>query len=146
MRNKGQIDMFGLVIIVFLLVVIALFSLFFISRGGAEDRNDVYYSLKAHNFANALAKASVEDTNMEALVLSCCSGASGSCEKALNFAEREFARLGYSDDNIAKKKVRFELECYSGYSGYRGECEEGVTSESIILQSQDLIRVILCRE
>ena len=69
--KKGQIDMFGLVIIVFLLVVIATFSLFFLSFGSSE--RDVYYSLKANNFANALSKASIESSNFEALVLSCCS-------------------------------------------------------------------------
>ena len=39
MKNKGQIDMFGLVIIVILIVLIGLFSLFFISQGGIDERD-----------------------------------------------------------------------------------------------------------
>ena len=42
MRNKGQIDMFGLVIIVVLLVIIAMFSLIFISRSTNEDERNIW--------------------------------------------------------------------------------------------------------
>lgn len=142
MKNRGQIDMFGLVIIVILIVVIALFSLFFISRDTNE--RDVYYSLRAYNFANALSRASVENTNSESLILSCCSGISGSCETFLDFVEGEFDKLGFAD-GVSKKMVKVELDCYAGFKGSRGECVEGIASESIILQSGDLIRVILCR-
>jgi hypothetical protein len=139
MKSKGQIDMFGLVIIVILLVVIALFSLFFIGRGSSDDR-DIYYSLRAYNFANALSKASVDNTNMESLILSCCLGSGGSCGTLMNFVDEKFEETGFSDEEI-----KFELDCYSGYKDSRGECGGGIASESIILQSGDLIRVILCR-
>jgi hypothetical protein len=136
MRSKGQIDMFGLVIIVFLLVVIAVFSLFFISFGSEE--RDVYYSLKANNFANSLGKASIGASNFESLVLSCCS--SSSCDVLLGFVEEKFDLL----DDVASAK--FELDCYFGGSFSRGECSDGIASESLILQSGDAVRVFLCRK
>ena len=141
--SKAQIDMFGLVIIVVLLVFIALFSLYFISRGYGSNE-EIYYSLKAQNFANALAKASIQDTNMESLILSCCSGIGGSCGTILNFVETEFSKLDLGNN---KDLARFELSCTINDISYSyGECKEGVTSEAITLQSGDSIRVILCRK
>jgi len=150
MKSRGQVDMMGLVIIVVLLVLIALFSLFFISRSGSMEERNVYYSLKAYNFANALSKASVQNTNMEALILNCCAGDGGSCNLLLDFVEDNFHLIGEypKGDLLNKKLVRFELSCsdYSGYHDSVGECDEGIASESIILQSGDLIRLILCRK
>ena len=138
MRNRGQIDMFGLVIIVILIVMIALFSLFFISRGQTDDREE-YYSYKANNFANALAKYSRGSLNFKEMVLDCCAGSGSECEDLLDFVEDNFS---YVDE-----KISFEVECKnSEYSGSRGSCVSGIASESVILQSGDLIRVNLCRK
>ena len=138
MKNKAQIDMFGLVIIVILLVVIGMFSLFFIFRGSNEEVN-TYNSLRVHNFANALAKSSIGGSNMEALVTTCCSLGSEDCKVLLDFAEKEFKKI--EEPGI---KVKFELECMYGYSNFRGTCVEGTASESIIFQTGDTIRVLLC--
>ncbi|MBT3690802.1 hypothetical protein HOG16_01000 [Candidatus Woesearchaeota archaeon] len=136
MKTKGQIDMFGLVIIVILIVMIGLFSLFFISRGQIDEREE-YYSYKANNFANALSKYSRGNLNFKEMVLECCTGSR--CEDLLDFVEDNFA---YVDEPVS-----FEIECAnSDYSGSRGSCSSGIASESIILQSGDLIRVNLCRK
>jgi len=137
MKNKGQIDMFGLVIIVILIVLIGLFSLFFISQGGIDEREE-YYSYKANNFANAISKYSRGQTDVRELVLRCCEGLEARCDELLNFAEDNFG--------LVDEQVKFEIECAnSGYLGVRGTCGAGIASESIILQSGDLIRVNLCR-
>ncbi len=150
MKNKGQVDMMGLVVIVVLLVLIGLFSLFFIAKTPGSEERDVYYSLKAYNFANALSKASIQNTNAEALILSCCEGDGGSCNLFLDFAEDNFYLLGeYPQGDLEViKSAKFELICgdYSGVTMSRGECGEGVASESIILQSGDRIRLNLCRK
>jgi hypothetical protein len=139
MRTRGQIEMMGLVVIVVLLVMIALFSLFFISRGTSVEEDNVYYSLRAYNFANSLIKSSVGNTNMEALILNCCEG-SGSCETLLDFAESKFSI--FSDE-----ESKFELSC-GAYSSVPvqevGNCENGVASEYLELYSGDRIRVFLC--
>ncbi len=137
MKNRGQIDMFGLVIIVILIVLVGLFSLFFISRGEIDEREE-YYSYKANNFANAIAKYSRGQTAVREMTLECCEGSNNECERLLSFAEDNFDKLDES--------ARFEIECVNtGYSGGVGTCNVGIASESIILQSGDLIRVKLCR-
>jgi hypothetical protein len=120
-----------------LLVVIGLFSLFFISRGGGEDR-DIYYGTKANNFANALIKYSKDGFNFKEEILYCCEGNEVNCNSVLEFVE--------SKSNLIDGKIKFELECvYFGDYSF-GECVDGLASESIILQSGDMIRVILCRK
>jgi len=150
MRNKGQVDMLGLVVIVVLLVLIGLFSLVFISRGGISGERDEYYSLKAYSFTNAIGKATIQDTNAEALILSCCEGNGGNCDIFLDFVEDNFYLLGDYQQNDPKilESVKFELKCgtYSGDLYYRGGCEEGIASEARILQSGDSIRLFLCRK
>jgi hypothetical protein len=138
MKNRGQIDMFGLVIIVVLIVFIALFSLFFISRGEVDEREE-YYSFKANNFANAIAKYSRGTIDVREMILRCCEGLENECSNVLDFAESNFV--------LVDEQVKFEIECaFSGYYDFRGGCGAGIASESIILQSGDLIRVNLCRK
>jgi len=136
MNNRGQIDMFGLVIIVILIVMVGLFSLFFVSRGQIDEREE-YYSYKANNFANALAKYSRGSLNFKEMVLECCAGSR--CNDLLDFVEGNFA---YVDEPVS-----FEIKCAnSDYTGSRGGCASGIASESVILQSGDLNRVNLCRK
>ena len=135
--KKAQIDMMGLVIIVVLIIFIGMFSLFFIVREDASDR-DIYYKSKVNNFANAIAKYDKGNVDVSELVLKCCEGVSRECDTLLEFVDSSF---GFVDEDVI-----FELECFSEktYSHQRSNCEDKITSESQIWQSGDLIRLYLC--
>jgi hypothetical protein len=134
--SKGQIDMMGLVVIVILLALIGLFSLFFVLGGGVEEEN-TYYSLRVYNFANALSKASIRNSNFEAEISSCCSG--NGCNILFDFVEDKF-------ELMPENEVGFEINCRSGYTDFLGNCTEGTTSEYINFGSGDKFRTVICRK
>lgn len=128
--------MMGLVVIVILLVLIGLFSLFFVFSGEIEEEN-TYYSLKVYNFANALSKASIRNSNFEAEVSSCCSG--NGCNVLFDFVEDKF-------ELMPENNVGFEINCLSGYTDILGNCSAGITSEYVVFGSGDKFRAVICRK
>jgi len=134
--SKGQIDMMGLVVIVILLALIGLFSLYFVLGGDVEEEN-TYYSLKVYNFANALSKANIRNSNFEAEVSSCCSG--NGCTVLFDFVEDKFELMPEND-------IGFEINCRSGYTNFLGNCSEGITSEYVNFGSGDKFRTVICRK
>ena len=71
--KKGQIEMVGLLVIVVLIVIIALFAFGYMLRKGPSGVNE-FNSIKANNLMNALTKTSVCEPGeiMEDIMVACC--------------------------------------------------------------------------
>ena len=134
--SKGQADIMGLVVIVFLIVVIGMFSLFFVLRGDSMEERDVYYSVKSYNFLNAISKYSNEGFNFKDEVMSCCWY--NNCDNMLSFIEDQMV---FIEENMS-----INVSCMYGDSYVIGDCLEGINSEPIVLYSGDEIFSILCRK
>jgi len=136
MFKKGQIETFGLVIIVLLVVFIGLFALLF-SRSGGDDRN-VYLNNKAYNFANALAKADVSGTNFGDLATSCCLGEEVDCNTLRNFVS---GNMNFVDEDSG-----FVMECSGGEEIRVGDCFLGINSESFRRSGKFEFYVVICEK
>ena len=84
MMKKGQMEAIGLVIIVFLVVIIGLFSIRFMD-GGSDDEIDIYYSIKVNNLVNAIYKSDVGGQSFSSLARGCCDGNNFDCEIVIDF-------------------------------------------------------------
>jgi hypothetical protein len=139
--KKGQVEMIGLVIIVFLIVIIGIFI---IKLGALKKDNDadIYYSMKVDNLVNAIYQADVGGDTFESLAVSCCDGNTISCEKVNDFVDSVL-------DRVIEESVGFYLKDSSGFvcSGVAvGDCDEGMGSSSIFLPGGYEIRANLCRK
>jgi len=138
--KKGQIEMIGLVIIVFLVVLIGMFALRLSSFDSDKTSNDVYYSIKVDNLVNAIYQADVGSESFESLAIDCCDGNSNSCNKVSLFVNGTLS-------SYVEEKVNFELKDSSGtvMVFVDGNCLEGIGSSSIYLPGGHEIKAILCR-
>ena len=136
MFKKAQVEAFGLVIIVLLLVFIGLFALIFMSSG-YDDRN-VYLSNKAYNFANALYKADVGGSNFGDLASSCCIGEERDCEILRSFILGHMESIDESSGFVMKCSTDIDLKV--------GDCFLGINSESFRRSGDFEFRVIICEK
>jgi len=137
----GQIEMMGLVIIVFLIVVIGLFALKLGSREDSGRDLDIYYSVKIDNLVNAIYRADLGPVSFETLAVSCCDGNSIDCLKVNDFVNATL-------NSMIDESVGVELKFSSGASCLPvvGDCSEGVGSSSVFIPGGYEIRAILCRK
>ena len=136
MFRKGQVEIMGLVVIVLLIVFLGLLFLKF-SRPDI-DREDEFIGTKANNFLSALKVVTVGNSNFDVVAGECCGGNQGNCDIVESIVE--------SSVNYLDESVNFNLDCVSrGVDVFvDGNCDFGVTSETIILSSGDRISVKLC--
>ena len=136
MFRKGQVEIMGLVVIVLLIVFLGLLFLKYTQPG--LEVEDVFLSTKANNFLSAIKIISVGNSNFESIAVECCEGNPGSCDSVNTVVLNSLEYL----DEVAN----FNLECISyGTDVFvDGNCDFGVTSETIILSSGDRISVKLC--
>ena len=139
--KKGQIEMIGLVIIVFLIIVIGLIAFKLGSREDSGRDLDVYYSVKIDNLVNAIYQSDIGSESFQSLAIGCCDGNSGSCNKVELFVRGVL-------DSVIEEKVNFMLKDSTGINCafVDGECSEGIGSSSIFLPGGHEIRAILCRK
>ena len=71
--------MFGLVIIVILIAVIALFAVRFMISGESEGTGEIKLAIQANNMANAILKANIMDKDIKEVIGNCCSNDRDSC-------------------------------------------------------------------
>lgn len=133
MFRKGQIEAFGLVIIVLLIVFIGLFFLIFM-KGNDSDKNS-YISAKAYNLANALYKSDVGGSSFKDLAGECCLNKGNECNILENFVR--------SNLNSVDEKSGFVMECGNGESINVGDCFLGLNSERFKDKEYEMY-VIIC--
>ena len=140
--RKGQIEMFGLAIIVVLIAVIALFALRFMIGGqSGENIAEVKLNIQANNMANAILKANIGDKDIKSLIIGCCNGDRASCDKA-NTEIRSIAtkgidsleyQLSVKDCNINVESPKFN-DCKDVIvTGYTIKAERGIYDFKISL-------------
>ena len=105
--KKGQIEMIGLVIIVFLIIVIGLIAFKLGSREDSGRDLDVYYSVKIDNLVNAIYRADLGPVSFETLAISCCDGNSIDCLKVGDFVNATL-------NSMVDENVGFELKFSGG--------------------------------
>lgn len=125
--KKAQMEMFGLVIIVVLIVVIALFALrfMFIGRGTSGNKDQVL-SIKANNLINALLKVSVNGNDIKQDIGSCCVS-NINCASIENKIEEIIENS--IEENYEFTALSNDQECFVIN---KGQCEFGVSSSSYI--------------
>ncbi|MBT4334750.1 hypothetical protein HOD61_02945 [archaeon] len=138
--KKGQIEMIGLVVIVFLVILIGMFALR-LSSFDSDNDVDIYYSVKVDNLVNAIYQSDIGSESFQSLAIGCCDGNSGSCNKVELFVRGVL-------DSVIEEKVNFMLKDSTGINCafVDGECSEGIGSSSIFLPGGHEIRAILCRK
>jgi len=136
--KKGQMEAMGLVIIVFLVIIIGLFSIRFM--GGDSDDNDIYYSIKVNNLVNAIYKSDVSGQSFSSLARGCCDGNNFDCERVISFVNGTI-------NSFVDEKALFELNGIGGAACITpvGDCDEGVGSNSVFMPGGYEIRANLCR-
>lgn len=133
MNRKGQVEAFGLVIIVVLLVFIGLFVLIF--NKGIDNSKSNYLSSKAYNLANALQKADVVNSEFKDLANECCLNScnSNSCSTLESFVGLNLRLLD--------EESGFVLQCGS-CSLKVGNCFLGINSEKFRDSDYELYTVM----
>lgn len=129
--NKGQLETFGLVILIVLILVVVLIAARFLLVGD-DEKIEVRKSVIANNMFNAILKANVRDCGQLREVLIECYE-SGGDEKD------EECGCGLVEDVIADVLGSFELEegdfelnafVNNGQYFSVGECRNGVSASS----------------
>tara|TARA_Y100000310_G_scaffold141285_1_gene140709 strand:+ start:94 stop:537 length:444 start_codon:yes stop_codon:yes gene_type:complete len=145
--RKGQVDIFGLLLIIIMIVFIGVIIIALMLARPAED-NDVFLSSKASNMVNSLVKASSCGGTLEDAMVACCEGTGYCLIDACEFVEGEINKINLgSKEDINLLLTRFEDGADCGLA--RVSCEFGITSSGFLLQSEfgsyD-VRVQLCTE
>nr|MBA4404745.1 hypothetical protein [Nanoarchaeum sp.] len=137
--KKAQVETMGLVIIVVLLIMIALFFLIFSGRNKIDSTQELFLTMKANNLANSLRYVNVGSSNFEQKVIDCCAGLDGlACTNVEETAESGMALI---DENTG-----FSVKCFNEESYTYGDCTIGVNSVSITVSSSDVYYVTICRK
>lgn len=132
--SRGQIESFGLVIIVILIVFVGIFALV-LSQGGDDDKH-TFLSAKAYNFANAIYRSDIGGSSFRELTSSCCLDGS-SCDEIENFVNANM--------NLIDEDVGFVMKCINDFSISTGDCFLGVKSESFYVSDAELY-VFICEK
>ncbi len=126
--RKSQVEMFGLVIIVILIVIIALFAIKFALRPKVEEK-PVKLGLIANNLLNAIVKANIcNDKSFDDALIACGNKVPLCDNEACSLVKKELemvmSKFGYNYKFIASidKKEYF----------VNGECSDGIASTSYV--------------
>jgi hypothetical protein len=132
--NKGQIEAFGLVIIVILIVFVGLIFLV-LSRGASEERN-MYLSAKAYNLANAIYRANIGEERFRNVARSCCLGRERECDILKGFVRGNL--------DLVDESAGFVMKCFNGEEIKIGDCFLGITSERFRSENDYEMYVVIC--
>jgi hypothetical protein len=108
--KKAQMETFGLMIIVVILIVAALISLRFIILSNGTSQNQELLSIKANNLANSIKNADLCNQNFENAIINCCNKESFCDQDACKLVSKEIELiLTYQDE-----KTYFEAKNLKG--------------------------------
>ena len=143
--RRGQIEMIGLMVIVLILIIVALFFLRFSLRSDSFE-DDTLLSLKANNLVNAIKKVTDCGKPFEEAIIACCQEenfcGNPSCEHVTDTINSITSNM--------EEKVSFSATLNGESCGFIiQECQKGVTSTVNILNAdagQVEIKTVLCRK
>ncbi len=118
--KRGQTEVIGLVVIVFLLVMIGVIYLKFALSKGEKMLPEVRNSLEANNMLNALIKANIEDKRFIELVDECYR--SEDCEGL------EVKIMDILKDGLQGKRYEFIVEAENSNFIDMGDCDFGISA------------------
>lgn len=141
---KGQTDIIGVVIIVLLLVIIALFSLRFLLP--KQEPLEQKLSIKANNVLNAALKTSICQSTVEQGLINCCRKDPFCGKDACSYISKELQKLF---DASLEEPYLFHISQNEQDCLHIGKCTEGVSSSSYILgqpSEQYKVGILLCKK
>lgn len=141
--KKAQLEIFGLLIIVMLIVVIALFALRFMFITQPSNNQDQVLSIKANNLINALLKVNI-DTDIKEENASCCIS-NINC----NIIEDKISKIieNSIEENYEFKVLSNDQDCLNIDSITK--CEFGISSSSYIDNIEGIkheFSILLCKK
>ena len=141
--KKAQTEIFGLVIIVVLIVVIALFALrFMFVRESTMNNQDQVLSIKANNLINALLKVNVNVDDIKRGIGSCCIS-NINCANVENKIKEIIENS--IEENYEFKVLSNDEECFTISDG---QCDFGISSSSYIDNIEGIkhgFSILLCK-
>lgn len=133
LKNKGQSEIIGLVIIVLILIIVGLIFLkFYLNKG--KGNNDSFSNVKANNLVNAIKLVTICNDNMVDAIIACCNQKEfcrrDSCE-LVEESIREIIESSLEEDVYFEAKQQDNL-CLS----INEDCS-GITSTENFIRNQD---------
>jgi len=133
--KKGQIETMGLVIIVILLVLIAIFSLSFLIK--PEQENEDILKLKANSLRSSILKITLcEDVNVKDEIENCLDG----YYQCINCDELKTEIIKMIEGSLENEKYDFIVDGFME----RKNCGSKVTAVSQELRNGN-VEVAICR-
>ena len=135
--RKGQIESFGLVIIVIIFVLLFVFFIYIKTRASSDNISDRLLDIKTNNLRNSILKTTLcKDVSIKDEILNCNNGnsACGDCDELKN-------KIKTIIDKSLESKIKYE---FTPYNLKRGECRGKIASSIQPIEEDLNVRIDLC--
>ncbi|MEW6063548.1 MAG: hypothetical protein AB1571_04230, partial [Nanoarchaeota archaeon] len=148
-EKRGQLEMFGLVIIVVLIAVIGLFAIKFVFLRGEEGFTaETKLGIEASNIVNAVLKANIcENKDGRSIIIGCCENVDNCNRNSCDIIKSEIKGILGSIEQ-ENKEYRLKIgNCFEVKSGKFNECKTIVNSNYPIKGANRLynLELALCK-
>ena len=133
LKNKGQSEVIGLVIIVLILIIVGLIFLkFYLNK--EKGNNDSFSNVKANNLVNAIKLVSICNDNMADAIIACCNQKEFCGRDSCEIVEESIREI---IDSSLEEDVYFEAKQQDDLCLSINEDCSGITSTENFIRNQD---------